>query len=396
MTHFEPTAAPVTEGAFVSLPAWAYQSEALLDLEYKRLILTSWQFACHVSQVQNAGDYVTLNMMRDSVIVIRGREGELRAFKNVCRHRGARLLDGSGNCKGPIVCPYHGWNYTHEGALRALPASKTFPGLDRARFGLDPVELEVFHGLVFVRVIAGGPSIKEMWGPYSDLIAPYQLEKLRSAGPVMTEVWNCNWKTAVDNNLENYHVPIGHPGYHRMLDNDLVGFMNEYGVAGSRSVLRDEPSPNRTERTYQRLAPEVLTDLDPQTRRTWFFFTMPPNIGIDIYPDSMDVFQILPRTATTCTVRYPLLFPRDDRREARLLRYLNKRINRQVTREDRELTERVQRGLASHDYRPGPLSELEIALKDFHDRIRAVIPEVDEPREPESLGRPAPMAMAAE
>jgi phenylpropionate dioxygenase-like ring-hydroxylating dioxygenase large terminal subunit len=392
MTYIADNPAPSTE-AFTSLPAWTYRSHALAQLEYERLILPSWQFACHVNQVKEPGTFVTLDLMRDSVIVMRDREGALRAFKNVCRHRGARLLDGSGTCNGPIVCPYHGWSYDHDGSLRALPAKKTFPSLERARYGLETVELEVFHGLVFVRVVAGGPSLKELWGDYSELIAPYRIESLRPLGPVMTTVWNCNWKTAVDNNLENYHVPVGHPGYHRMLDNDMAGFMNAHGIAGSKSVLRDEPSSNRTERLYQRLAPQVLTDLPEATRRTWFFFTMPPNIGIDIYPDSIDVFQILPRTGTTCTVRYPVFGPKDDRREARIVRYLNSRINRQVMAEDRALCERVQQGLASHGYEPGPLSSLEIALKDFHDRIRAVIPEVDLPEEPADLGHPSAAAL---
>ncbi len=82
----------------------------------------------------------------------------LRAFKNVCRHRGARLLDGSGTCKGVMVCPYHGWSYKLDGSLRATPARKTFPGLDLGKHGLEPVELEVLAGLVFVRVVSGRPE----------------------------------------------------------------------------------------------------------------------------------------------------------------------------------------------------------------------------------------------
>jgi phenylpropionate dioxygenase-like ring-hydroxylating dioxygenase large terminal subunit len=237
-----------------------------------------------------------------------------------------------------------------------------------------------------------------MWGDYAKLLEPFQLDRLEpSQVAIHTEVWNCNWKVAVDNNLENYHVPIGHPGYHRMLDNDLQGFMNEYGVAGSRSEHRDKISENWSEGRYQMLAPVALTELQPETRRTWMFFTMPPNIGIDVYPDSMDVFQILPRTAETCLVRYPIFAPRNNTRETRVLRYLNRRINRQVMLEDKELCERVQQGLSSHGYRPGPLSELEVAIKDFHDRIRAAIPDAALPDTPAHLapGAAAPGMVAA-
>ena len=237
-----------------------------------------------------------------------------------------------------------------------------------------------------------------MWGEEAKLIAPYRLEELEpAADAIHTEIWNCNWKVAVDNNLENYHIPIGHPGYHRMLDNDLQGFMNAHGVAGSASRHKAELSENWTERRYQQLAPAALESLAEETRQTWMFFTMPPNIGIDIYPDSMDVFQILPRTATTCFVRYPVFKPRDSRREARGLRYLNTRINRQVMREDQELCERVQSGLSSYGYRPGPLSTLEVAIKDFHDRIRAAIPETRLPDPPAHLDvRAASLPHAAE
>jgi phenylpropionate dioxygenase-like ring-hydroxylating dioxygenase large terminal subunit len=385
-------------GETTGLAAWTYQSPALTLLEYERVILPSWQFACHVNQVRTPGSYATLDMLKDSVAVVRGDDGELRAFKNVCRHRGSRLLDGAGSCKGVMVCPYHGWTYKLDGSLRATPARKTFPGLDLARHGLTPVELEVLAGLVFVRVVSGGPSLAEIWGEEAKLLAPYRLEELEPAtAAIQTEVWNCNWKVAVDNNLENYHIPIGHPGYHRMLDNDLQGFMNAHGVAGSASRHKAELSDNWTERRYQQLAPQTLDALDEDTRRTWMFFTMPPNTGIDIYPDSMDVFQVLPRTATTCFVRYPLLSPRDDRRGAQVLRYLNRRINRQVMQEDRELCERVQAGLASYGYRPGPLSTLEVAIKDFHDRIRRAIPEADLPDAPAHLDpRRAAMAIAAE
>lgn len=365
-----------------ALPAWTYRNAELIELEYERLILPSWQFVCHINQVKNPGDFATLDLMRDSIIVMRGKDKTLRAFMNVCRHRGAKLLDGSGSCKHRLVCPYHAWSYNFDGSLAGVPAEHTFPGLDKQEFGLKPVELEIILGMVFIRVIPGGPSLKEMWGDYVDLVADYRLEEMVPVDEPWTDVWQCNWKVGVDNNLENYHIPLGHPGYHRMLDNDLQGFINVHGVAGSKSVLKDKPSPNWVERFYQQMAPEVLLDLPEETRRTWYFFTLPPNIGIDIYPDSMDVFQILPRGAETCVVRYPVYRRPNENREQKVLRYLNGRINRQVGAEDRELCERVQLGIGSRGYEAGPLSSYEVALKDFHDRIRAVCPITTSPKAP--------------
>ncbi|MGF7161946.1 phenylpropionate dioxygenase-like ring-hydroxylating dioxygenase large terminal subunit [Rhodoligotrophos appendicifer] len=356
------------------LPAWTYRSKELLDLEYKRLILTSWQFACHVNQLRAQGDYVVLDLLRDSVIVMRDRKNELRAFQNVCRHRGARLLEGTGRCKATIVCPYHGWSYGLDGRLAGVPSRESFPGLQKEDYGLNEVDLEVFHGLVFVRIAGDGPSVKEMFGPYSDLLEPYRIEDMVPVGDIYSETWAANWKVGVDNNLESYHVPIGHPGYHRMLDNDLMGFINEHGVAGAKSTLRARPSSNWVERMYQELAPDAFMHLPEEVRSTWMFFTMPPNLGIDIYPDSIDVLQILPRTAETSQVHMPVFVRPGGGREERILQYLNGRINMQVTHEDRELSERVQLGLSAHGYTPGPLSAIESCILDFHDRIRKAIP----------------------
>ncbi|MDQ7249692.1 aromatic ring-hydroxylating oxygenase subunit alpha [Dongia sedimenti] len=364
------------------LPAWTYRHAELNELEYEALFRPSWQFACHVNQVKNIGDFVTLDLLRDSILVLRGKDGELRAFMNVCRHRGAKLLDGAGTCKARVTCPYHGWSYNLRGELAGMPAEKTFPGADKKQLGLRSVELEILCGLVFVRVVPGGVSLKEMWKDYIHLIEPYRLEEMVPLEEPWVENWACNWKVGVDNNLENYHVPVGHPGYDRLLDSDLGGFMNEHGVAGSKSVLRDKLSSNWSERRYQQMAPALNEDLPEEIRTSWMFFTMPPNIGIDIYGDSMDVFQFLPLGAETCTVRYPIFVRPDARREMKVLRYLNARINRQVSAEDKLLSERVQVGLNSHGFEFGPLSEYEGCIHDFHDRVRKACPVATLPEAP--------------
>jgi phenylpropionate dioxygenase-like ring-hydroxylating dioxygenase large terminal subunit len=371
-------------GLAVSLPAWAYTNNELVDLEYERVILPSWQFVCHVSQVRNPGDYATLDLKRDSILVMRGKDNELRAFMNVCRHRAAKLLDGTGNSKARITCTYHGWSYDTQGALKGIPAEKTFPGIEKEKLGLKEVEFEILSGLIFARIIPGGPTLRESFGEMAEVIEAYRLEDMEPAGPAWVETWNCNWKVAVDNNLENYHITIGHPGLNRMFDSDLTGTINQHGIAYSKSVLKGTPSPNRAERMYQHLAKDALQHLPEDVRKTWTFFSLAPNIGLDIYPDSFDIFQILPQSGETCVMRYPIYARKDASREVKAMQWLNARINRQVGLEDRELCERVQLGLGSHGYEPGPLSNYEHAVVDFHDRIRAACPVVNEPQAPAS------------
>ena len=104
-----------------ALPAWVYNNGELTRLELERILLPSWQIVCHVNSIPKAGDYQTLDLGPESVMVLRDRDGSIRGFHNVCRHRGARLLDGAGNCPTTITCPYHGWTYRHDGGLIGMP-----------------------------------------------------------------------------------------------------------------------------------------------------------------------------------------------------------------------------------------------------------------------------------
>ncbi|WP_119299551.1 aromatic ring-hydroxylating oxygenase subunit alpha [Dongia deserti] len=357
------------------LPAWTYLNAELLELEYERVILPSWQFVCHQNQVREAGDFATLDLWRDSIIVMRGKDGVLRAFQNACRHRGARLLDGDGTCKHRITCPYHAWSYQFDGKLAAVPSEKTFPGLDKSQLGLKELELEIFCGLVFVRIAGGGPSIREQWGELAQELAPYRIEEMVPAvGVQISEEWACNWKVALDNYLDNYHVPFGHPGLNRLMDNELACTINRHGISFSKSAIRARESHVWSERMYQRLAPRAFANLPEDVRTTWLFGFMPVNIGFDVFPDSMDIFQILPKGATRCVIRTPLFVRPDVRREARAMQFLANRINAQIGHEDKALCERVQAGLSSYQYQAGPLSEYEMPVKDMHARLRAACP----------------------
>src|SRR5215469_15836234 len=118
---------PLTSTAPRSLPAWVYDHPDMTRLEYERILKPSWQIACHVSQIRGAGDYVTFELGSDSVIVLREGNAGIRALRNVCRHRGTRLLEGAGRCHGRITCPYHGWTYRYDGSLMATPARESSP-----------------------------------------------------------------------------------------------------------------------------------------------------------------------------------------------------------------------------------------------------------------------------
>ena len=366
-----------------ALPAWVYNNAELLRLELERVLKPSWQIVCHVNSIPKAGDFQTFDLGPESIMVLRDRDGSIRAFHNVCRHRGARLLDGAGNCPTAITCPYHGWTYRHDGGLIGMPVRESFPGLDRSQHGLRPVRVDIALSFVWVCLAGDPPPIAKVWGELANELAPYRLADMVPLGPITQESWPVDWKIAMDNYLESYHVPIGHPGLYRMFSPDYEDQKAVPGVARGLSWMREHDSPRWAEGQYQRLIGKVATHLPAELRRCWRFYSALPNLGIDVFPDQMDFFQVLPDGPGRCLIRGAVFGLPDERREMRAVRYLSSRINTQVNNEDKWLCGRVQRGLASPGYRPGPLSQLERWMLEFHDLLRARIPEFALPHAPE-------------
>jgi carnitine monooxygenase subunit len=134
------------------LPGWSYSSPELLELEKELLFRSCWQLAGHECELPESGDYLTLDVAGERALVVRGRDGALRAFHNVCRHRGSRVVaDERGRCRGAIVCTFHGWAYNLDGTLRGPARPGSFPALDPAEWSLKPIELELWQGFLFVR-----------------------------------------------------------------------------------------------------------------------------------------------------------------------------------------------------------------------------------------------------
>src|SRR4051812_20519046 len=151
--------AAVDPDADFSLPSWLYTDPEVVEVEAARIFRPSWQIVCHVNDLPNPGDYHTLDYIGESVVAIRGEDGAVRAFTNVCRHRAMRLVEGPSGCARKLVCPYHAWTYASDGRLTGVPFRGDYPGLDLARNGLAPVDVEIWRGFVFVRLEdQGGPG----------------------------------------------------------------------------------------------------------------------------------------------------------------------------------------------------------------------------------------------
>jgi phenylpropionate dioxygenase-like ring-hydroxylating dioxygenase large terminal subunit len=363
-----------------SLPAWTYSNAEFFALEQERVFAPSWQVVCHESDVANAGDWHTLEYLGESVIVVRGKDLALRAFTNVCRHRGSRVVDGASGCAKKLVCPYHAWAYDLDGRLVGVPDSASYPGLDKSRHDLAPVSMEVWRGFIFVRLKDDGPSVAEMMAPYEAMIEPYRFEELKALGRVTLRERQVNWKNIGDNYSDGLHIPVAHPGLTRL-------FGKSYGIEAEDHVDRmwgdliDRPSANWSERAYQNLLPPV-PHLPEANQRHWLYFKLWPNVAFDIYPDQVDFMQWLPVSPTESLIREISYVLDDDRREMKAARYLNWRINRRVNAEDTELITRVQQGMASRSFSIGPLSDKEVCLRHFCKRMRQIIPQARSEQQP--------------
>ncbi len=374
-------ASPKLDG--FSLPGWIYHDTEFLEVEKERIFATSWQVMCHLSDIPKAGDYHTLDFLGEPLVAVRSPDGGVKAFFNVCRHRASRLLDGaSGHCAGRIVCPYHAWTYDLQGRLTTIPHRKEFDDFSAEQYGLKPVDVEVYKGFVFVRLKPGLPSVADMLAPYESELADYRLEELQPMGRVTLRTRYVNWKNVTDNYSDGMHITVAHPGLTRL-------FGQSYGIEAQNWVdkmwgyLRDTPSSQRSERMYQSTLP-TTPHLPDSRQRLWTYFKLWPNVAFDIYPDQIDFMQMIPVSPTETLIREIAYAHPDSRREMRAARYLNWRINRRVSAEDKTLIERVQAGMGSRSYAPGPLGKNEVALRSFAQRMRELIPESRLDRAPAS------------
>ena len=236
-----------------------YRDPAVLEAEVDAIFSRTWQYAGHVGDLPEAGNYITARAGDQPVLVLRGDDGGLRAFRNVCRHRGSELLTGSGRCKKAIRCRYHGWTYdATDGRLLGVPEHREYgERLDKSALGLIPARVEELAGLLFVNLDRDAAPLAEATAGLAERLAPYRIPELAkfasSKGGGSESTQPANWKIVVENYLEGYHVPIAHPGLMRMLDYKGYGAELHDGWTWFDAPLRDEPSGNRLERLYQRL-----------------------------------------------------------------------------------------------------------------------------------------------
>ena len=362
-----------SEGLVSALPSWTYGNTEFFELEREHVFIPAWHLVCHINDIPQAGDYHTFSLLGELAFVVRGEDGTVRAFHNVCRHRAARLLDGDrGHCTKLITCPYHAWAYQFDGRLVGVPYRTQYPGLGLNASSLVPIECEVFLGFIFIRFENGGYSLEELLAPAIDELKLYRTEALQPLGKVATRPLRTNWKNGTDNYIDALHVRVAHPGLNSLVGNTYT--LEERGwvhrlMGSAKGVSSAGPSV----RAYTKYLPDV-PHLPPPYNRLWLYYMVWPNFAFNLYPDLVEFMQFIPVSPTECVIRDASYALPDSRREMHVARWLNLRINRGVGQEDKDLIERVQAGMGSRSYVAGPLGRNEICLRGFARRLREVIP----------------------
>jgi choline monooxygenase len=323
-------------------PSSWYTDADFLELEQRTVFSASWQVIGRAAQVQDAGQYISGMIGNEPIAIVRGDDGILRGFYNVCRHHAAAVLTQPQGKAKNLRCPYHGWTYDLAGNLVIAAEFGGVANFDRGANGLVPTQATEWQGWIFVKLTPDEPSLKDFLG--ADFIERFQPLKLDRFYwfDRRSYMLNCNWKVFVDNYLDGgYHVPHIHRGLSSVLDNSAYSI-----ETGDRYCLQSSPIASGSV--------DSPTAAVRQGERALYYWIY-PNFMINIYDQVMDTNQVIPRAIDRTEVIFDYYFT-DVSEAAREANLSSIAVSEQIQNEDVAICESVQRGLASRAYDTGRLS----------------------------------------
>jgi Rieske 2Fe-2S family protein len=361
---FRKTAETFTSGA-KTLPQPYFVSPEIFAEEREKIFSAQWVLVGHQSQVAKAGDYLVQEVAGESLIVVRDKNGEIRGFYNVCRHRGTRLKEDACGHASAIQCPYHAWTYGLDGKLIGAPHMDEVPGFDKADHSLHAVHVALWEGFIFVNLAKEGPGASTERGGYIPLerwltplagkFSHWNMSILRPAKRIEYDV-HANWKLIFENYSECYHCPGVHPTLAKLTpydsaENDLCegpflgGFMpivkgKSLTMSGNACAL-------------------PVGDIKAEDHARVFYYSIFPNMLLSMHPDYVMVHQIWPqspeRTLILCDwFFHPEAFDRPDFNPNDAVEFWD-----MTNKQDWHVCELSQQGIASRAYQPGPYSPRE-------------------------------------
>lgn len=326
-----------------TLPAQLYFDSEVYEVEKERIFYKSWNFVCHMSQLQAPGSYKVVQIGDQSIAIVRGRDGNLRAFHNVCSHRAHQLLAGEGKTRA-IICPYHAWQYDLDGSLKSNAVLENVSGFKSDEFCLKPVNLEVFLGFIWINLDLNAKPLAEVSGNFEADVRKYvdTPETLVYGGRLTFNI-NANWKNVVENFQECYHCPPAHPALVELFDHGIYRTVN-YGICSSHiAPAREENSAYKVDASKKG---------NQLMYAAWYLW---PNVTFNVFPGrrNLSFMHIMPTGPETTFEHWDFFLDQTTPNEEEIaaMEY----IKDVLQPEDIGLVESVQRGLHSKVYSQGRL-----------------------------------------
>ncbi len=351
----------------LTLPAECYASDDFFAFEQEAVFEQGWFAVGRSSQLREPGDYITFDLAREPIVVVRTSSGELSALSNVCRHRAAVMLSGQGNCGATVICPYHAWNYDFDGRLRGAPAMSRTHGFEKEDFALHQFHCAEWEGFVFVALEEQPRTPAEMWPRLTELLANYNLSAL--GGPESTVFeWGVNWKVALENAVECYHCTTVHGAYHataptRNTIDSPLGYEDGAFATRVRNTGIDTDFTS-TGKIFFPPLPELT--VEERSHSTWVI--VPPNLFLSLQHDNVHYFLAQPEGVAFTRLYVGYLYPSATLEQPDFKSRFDvaQADWEPIMEQDIEVTSRVQRGLASARAPRGRYSWQETAVAHFN------------------------------
>jgi len=342
-----------------AMPPEVYTTEEFMKAELEHVFRKDWFCVGRVDALAKPGDYVTCELAGEPIVVIRDRDGTLRAMSNVCMHRMSTLLQGRGHVRS-IVCPYHAWTYNLDGSLRGAPAMTLNEGFCKDNYHLPAIRVEEWLGWVFVTLNPHSPTVAQQLIEVEGLIGDYNMGDYTETF-FETHVWDTNWKVLAENFMESYHLPVCHAGTIGGLSK-LEDMICPPGLKAFNyhTILKDDTLKIA-------LAHPDNTTLKGNARRTTFLLAIYPSLMITLTPGYFWYLSLHPKGPGQVQIRFgggmSPDYVNDPAAQAHFKQL--KTLLDDVNVEDRGCTEKVFKGLSSGLAKPGHLSHLERPNYDF-------------------------------
>lgn len=342
-----------------AMPPSVYTSPDFLKRELEDVFSKDWFCVGRASSLKNPGDYLTLDLAEQPIVVLRDAEGQLKAMSNVCLHRMSTLLEGRGNARS-IVCPYHAWTYNLDGSLRGAPAMTLNEGFCKNSYKLPQVRCEEWLGFVFVTLNPQAKSTAEEFSKIEDLVGDYDMGSYTQTF-FETHIWDTNWKILAENFMESYHLPVCHAGtigglskLEEMVCPPGEAAFNYHTILKDDSLKIAMAHPNNKR-------------LEGDRRRMTYLLAIYPSLMITLTPGYFWYLTLQPHGVGQVKIGFgggmsqDFVNDPDSQAHFKQLKTLLDAVNV----EDKGCTEKVFRGLSSQAAKPGHLSHLERPNYDF-------------------------------